>query len=542
MNACMQAAWVTSPGGLDTWDVWKGVHRLHICARFGLWSVISKMDPEPGTVDKEEPKYAQTPLMYACRNGHYEVVNLLLQLGASPKKVSARGRTALFEAILGHHGRSSAETSGALSRHAKVVELLGLAIPGDIDINMTHSQEHDRTALMLAAQRGHLEMIEILLKHQSIRIDMQDANGMTAILLAVREGYSTIVRRLLEVKANIEIVDSQVGRSPLRCAAERDRADIVQLLLEHKADPNVKDRLGGTAILRAVNRGAASALEEMMKNNDVDIKCVDEDGQSLLHGAARNGYDQIARILLKDGRLGVDVRNKWGMTPLHDASRYGEAAVASVLLEHEADASLEDDFKRTPFIVAWQYGQRDIMSMITSHSPQQKPPIPLDDANLAIWAMARRCLTGLLISASKIRPQELQILELCSKKSPLHCAIEARNPPILDILLKSHNLLPLVNQRNHFGRTPLHTAALLGDNLACRLLLSTGADPDTKDRWADPPIVLAQANEHLDVMLVLIKAGINRIAVDKSKVDLKRLFFFAVETGDTEAVERLIGG
>lgn len=64
MNACMQAAWVTNTGGADTWDVWKGVDRLHICARFGLLSVISELDPEPGTVDKEEPKYAQTPLMY----------------------------------------------------------------------------------------------------------------------------------------------------------------------------------------------------------------------------------------------------------------------------------------------------------------------------------------------------------------------------------------------------------------------------------------------------------------------------------------------
>ena len=129
MNACMQTAWVTNPGGNDTWDVWKGVDRLHICARFGLCSIISEMDPEPGTVDKEEPKYAQTPLMYACRQGHFEVVRLLLQRGASQKKVSVRGRTALFEAILGHHSRSGAKTSGALSRHAKVVELLVLEMP-----------------------------------------------------------------------------------------------------------------------------------------------------------------------------------------------------------------------------------------------------------------------------------------------------------------------------------------------------------------------------------------------------------------------------
>ena len=539
MDACMQAAWVTNLGGSDTWDVWKGVDRLHICARFGLWSVVSEMDPEPGTVDKEEPKYAQTPLMYACRNGHYEVVNLLLQLGASQRKVSARGRTALFEAILGYHSNSSAETSGALSRHAKVVDILALEIPGDLDINMIHGQEHDRTALMLAAQRGHLDMIEILLKHQSINMDMQDEYGMTAILLAVREGHIAIVQRLLEAKADIGIVDFQVGRSPLRCAAERDRAQTVELLLLHNADPSVKDREGGTAILRAVNRGAGKALQKMMEYG-VDIECVDEDGQSLLHGAARNGYDEIARKLLNKKKLGVDIRDNHGMTPLHDASRHGEAAVASVLLENEADASLEDRFNRTPFMVAWQYGKRNVMHMLTSTSPQQQSPVPLNDADLPIWAMARRGLTDLLASAIETRPQDLQILEPHSEKSPLHCAIEANEPAILDILLKSHNILPLVSQRSHFGRTPLHTAALLGDIRASERLLSAGADLNAKDRWNDPPITLAQVNGHLDVMLVLIKADVNNRAVDRRTIDLKRLFFFAVEMGDADAVGRLI--
>ena len=540
MNACMQTAWVTNPGGIDTWDVWKGVDRLHICARFGLCSVISEMDPEPGTVDREEPKYSQTPLMYACRQGHFEVVDLLLRRGASQKKISARGRTALFEAILGHHSRSGGKTSGALSRHAKVVELLVLEMPGDLDINMTHSQDHYRTALMLAAQKGHLEMIEILLKHPSIGIDVQDAYGATAMLLAVREGHFDIVERLLKANANIEILDSQVRHSALRCAAERDSAKIVELLLRHNADPGVKDREGGTAILRAVNRGAARVLEEMM-NHNVDIECVDEDGQSLLHGAARNGYEKIARMLLNEKVLSVDVRDKCSMTPLHDASRYGKAAVAAVLLENEADASLEDHFGRTPFIVAWQYGKEDIMRMLAGTGLEQQPSIPLDDSNLPLWAMARRGLTNLLAAAVKSRPQDFYILEPYSEKSPLHCAIEANEPAILDILLQSQGVLPLVNQRNHFGRTPLHIAAVLGDILASQRLLSAGADLDTKDRWNDRPIALAQSNGHLDVMLLLIKADVNNIAVDKREIDLKLLFFFAVEKGDVDAVERLIG-
>lgn len=211
------------------------------------------------------------------------------------------------------------------------------------------------------------------------------------MFLAVRAGHFTIVKRLLEAKADIGIVDFHLGRSPLRCAAERNREDIVKILLEHNADPSVRDRKGGTAILRAIERGAARVLIKML-NHHVGIECVDEDGQSLLHGAARNGSDEIACILLNEKTLSVDVRNICGMTPLHDASRYCKAAVAAVaavLVENGADASLEDQFRRTPFVVAWQYGQKDIMRMLNSTSLQQQIPSPLDDANLPIWAMAR---------------------------------------------------------------------------------------------------------------------------------------------------------
>ncbi|CAF9939508.1 hypothetical protein IMSHALPRED_001530 [Imshaugia aleurites] len=543
MNACMQAAWVTNPGGFDTSDVWKGVDRLHICAWFGLSSVISEMDPEPGTVDKEEPKYAQTPLMYACRKGYFETARLLLRLGASQKKVSARGRTALFEAILGHQSRSNAKTS-TISRHAKVVELLAEEMPRDLDINMRHSEERDRTALMLVAQRGQLDMIDILLKHQGVGIDMQDANGKTAIVLAIREGHFAIVQHLLKAKADIGIVDFEVGRSPLTCAAERDREDIVKMLLRHNADPTVTDREGGTAMLHAVTQGADKALEEML-NHNLDIECVDEHGQSLLHGAARNGHDKTIGILLRKKRLGVNVRDNWGMTPLHDASRSGGVAVASVLLKNGADASLEDHFQRTPFVSAWQYGQKEVTSMLTSHSPEHQPPIPLDDAKLPIWAMARRGLTDLLTSTIESRSQDLTILEPYSEKSSLHCAIEAHHPAILQTLLESPHILPQVNQRDHFGRSPLHTAALLGDTLACQLLLSAGANVNLQDRWDDPPIVLAHANGHFDVMLLLIKADVNVTALadqprQQHKIDLKRLFFFAVEEKDAKAVGRLI--
>ncbi len=543
-DACMQAAWLTKKGDHDTWDVKWNVNRLHICAWYGLSTVLSALNPDHGLVDVLEHKYDQTPLMYACRKGHVEVARQLLRLGASQRKGSTKGRTALFEAILGHHSGGNATVTKKASKHNQIVELLVKEMPGDLDINLVNSQERNRTALMTAAYLGHFEMVEILLRHQGINVDLQDDNGMTALYLAAREDHYKIAELLLNVEASIDVVDYHAGRSPLRCAAERNHVETVGLLLECGADPALKDREGGTAMLRAVNRGAKSALKEMMKH-PIDMECVDDEGQSLLHGAARNGYHEIVRLLMEDhlseGRspdvkaLGPNLRDKYDLTPLHDASQRGDLAVTAVLLEKEADASLVDKFGRTPFMVAWQYGHDNVMRMLAAAGYGQLPSVTLDEQQLPVWAMARRGLTELVAEAIRIRTQDLHVAEPCTENSALHCAVEADQLEILRMLLDTR-MLP-IDKPNHVVRTPLHLTALVGDLDATKLLIDHEADMDVRDRWKDEALVLAQSNGHLEVMLALICRGAD---VDERKIDINKLFFFAVEQRDADSARILI--
>ena len=354
--------------------------------------------------------------MYACGKGYIEVARQLLSLGASQRKRSSMGRTALFEAILGHHSGGNASVAKKASKHNQLVEVLLNEMPGDLDINLVNDQERNRTALMTAAHLGHFEMVEILLCHQSINVDLQDDNGMTALYLAAKEDHYKITQVSLDAEASIDVVDYQAGRSPLRCAAERNHQETVGLLLEYGADPALKDREGGTVMLRAVNRGAESVLMEMMRH-PIDMECVDDEGQSLLHGAARHGYHEIARLLMEDhlpdGRslhvkaLSPNLRDIDDLTPLHDASRQGDLAVTAVLLEKGADASLVDEFGRTPSTVAWQYGHDNVMRMLTPAGHGQPPNVTLDEQRLPMWSMARRGLTEHLAEAIRTRPQDI---------------------------------------------------------------------------------------------------------------------------------------
>ena len=152
---CIQAAWYMESYCANGWDVHKGVCGLHVCAWFGLSSIIPKLDKDDFEVDVEEPIFGQTPLIYACRRGHVEAAKALLERGASVNKITLKGTTAMFEAIR--------------ENKAKIVGLL--LTRKDLDVNAVLVQDYERTALMLAARQNHSNIVQLLLKHSKIKVN-----------------------------------------------------------------------------------------------------------------------------------------------------------------------------------------------------------------------------------------------------------------------------------------------------------------------------------------------------------------------------------
>ena len=87
-----------------------------------------------------------TPLAWAARNGHEEVVKLLLgRDDIDPNKPDEEGQTPLMLA--------------ALNGHEEVVRLL----LGRDDIDPNQRDNYGQTSLFLAAYKGREEVVEILL-------------------------------------------------------------------------------------------------------------------------------------------------------------------------------------------------------------------------------------------------------------------------------------------------------------------------------------------------------------------------------------------
>lgn len=73
-----------------------------------------------------------------------------------------------------------------------------------------------RTPLMLAAARGHEDVVEVLL-NRSAEVEVRDAASDSPLSLAAAGGHADITRRLLDAGAEIDAPDGQ-GRTPLHRA------------------------------------------------------------------------------------------------------------------------------------------------------------------------------------------------------------------------------------------------------------------------------------------------------------------------------------
>lgn len=110
------------------------------------------------------------PLILAARHGHSQIIELLLQQDGITTAVTDRHKmTAIHHSAKNGHNRSLS----LLLKHALK------------DGNVINAQDAlQRTALMLAAEHGHIESVEALIK-AGADVNVLDSNSRSALYRAV---------------------------------------------------------------------------------------------------------------------------------------------------------------------------------------------------------------------------------------------------------------------------------------------------------------------------------------------------------------------
>lgn len=130
---------------------------------------------------------------------------------------------------------------------AKVAESLNQGI----EINVT--DEHGQTALMLAADEGHVDTVKLLLQHRALS-DLQNRLGGAALMLASFNGHLEVVTELLKAGADVNAKSKNGYTALMEDTVKHNETavQIINLLLDQKADINAQDIDGYTVLMRTV--------------------------------------------------------------------------------------------------------------------------------------------------------------------------------------------------------------------------------------------------------------------------------------------------
>ena len=537
---------------------------LHQLAYWGLDQTMSNLLHTISDIDHQD-SYGTTALMLAAKNGHDRIVDLLLQKGAEIDKANNREETALYWAARNVHERTvdllltwgadvlSKDCEGwtaldwaALGSDGRVVKLL-------LSNGVSSSEGRER-ALLLAAEEGHEQTVQVLLE-TGVDVNARDYLGSTPLDWAVPSGHETTVAVLLRNGANamskdaygnsaahwatpypatmrllldrgieVDAVNDR-GQTPLIWAAQDGYADTVRLLLQKNAKINAQDIYGFTPLHRATLRGRGLMVCLLLEKG-ADPNFRNEDGWTPLHIAAIKRDEQLVERL----RDRVDQ----GKLVLARLKSQFQDADTQALMEETAERKAEANTAVAGLSATIQYRQMGRSQLLIERG------VDVNEKGVGGW-------TPLIIAASLNRLEGVQLLldngadvdiGGFDHRTALHWASERGHEKVVQLLVKHQAGVNLgahtwtagllaaqgghvgvlhilienganVNAKDYHGRTALHWAVKHDSGTMLQTLADNGADLNTTDRWGRTPLMWSIEHRKEVSFLLLLKLGVD---------------------------------
>ncbi|XP_077441615.1 ankycorbin isoform X2 [Vanacampus margaritifer] len=155
-----------------------------------------------------------------------------------------------------------------------------------------------KSALHVAASRGHTDCLAVLLSHGADPM-VTDAAGLNPLHLAAKNNHAECCKRLIQSKCPVDAVDGS-GRSALHHAALGGKIQTVQFLCELKSAINLKDADGHTPLLLAAKHGHAEVCITLL-DCGAEISTSDNGGRTALMLATESNAVAVVEVLVHRG-------------------------------------------------------------------------------------------------------------------------------------------------------------------------------------------------------------------------------------------------
>lgn len=274
----------------------------------------------------------------------------------------------------------------------------------DVDVQDSRGCPTNRTALMHAADNGHLGVVDFLLK-SGARVNAIDKGfpvdcpgGNTALILAIQKGHLEVAHRLLDAGASPKTKGG--GTSVLNAAAYQGNELLVKKIIELGADTNQRDGSGHMPIASAILNEKIGIVELLLKVG-VDSNSKSAGGSAILIGAVAGGNLELCRLLIKHGAA-PDTGNADNFTPLMMACSVAQTEIVKFLLSQAVVVNRQDIRGRTALdIVRHLQRPSDLSPEVLQRRIEMGIPIGYPPENLTRIA-------SLLIKAGAKTSEELK--------------------------------------------------------------------------------------------------------------------------------------
>jgi ankyrin repeat domain-containing protein 50 len=412
----------------------------------------------------------KSPLMVAACCGCLKIASRLLEAGAQVDTLDNYGCNALHLAALMDKKDLVALLLANPRVNVDALTASGGRMPGG------------QTAVILAAREGYVIILSRLVK-AGAEVNRLDNHGLSALHAAAIEGHSQVVDLLIatpQIDLNVRINGQKHtfgGESSLFNAVRNGHVDIVTSLITAGAELNIVNDEGNTALHVAVEAGHVAVVEALV-NSGMDVDLPQENNStgrrlSAVMLASLKWNLNILDIVLKHSR-DINLRSaNGGRTALLYAIRCGNVDAVELLLSHKTiEVELADDDGWTPLTYAANYGRVGIIPDLVAHGANLNGPTVLGDTPIMIAVRQNQTeTTKALLSFPGGDVNAVSRHEGCA---PLHDAVSWGNAELVELLISYGADVQTRDGVNNL--TPLDYARYFNDHNILDLLEASEAE------------------------------------------------------------------
>jgi len=292
---------------------------MHLAAQYGHTDVVRRLSQIPGLVNHKTkarllrfvPESAAEKLKKECQSSGITLD--LSQTDITPLYVAAEGG------------------------HLECVEAL---LKAGARVNETCGPFY-HTALFGAIRGKKTQVFEKLCQVPGIDIDHETLDGRTPIIVVIMENDPKMLDIIIRAGAKLNIRKGPKKFGPLLLTIQSNKPDMTLRLLQEgrRIDKNIKDNEGFTPLLLAVDANSLQSVDALLKEGADPARVYGPMKRTVLHVAAERSSLEIVQRLCADTRTTIHRRDDKGNSPLELAEEAKRKDIVAYLVSKGAKKS-----------------------------------------------------------------------------------------------------------------------------------------------------------------------------------------------------------